>query len=54
VLGDYIYWTDWERNSVERAHKLTGADHRVLLVDTENLMSVETVSTKANPKWTNR
>ena len=53
VLGDYIYWTDWEQNSVERANKLTGKDNRVLLINNENLMSVETVNTKPNPNWTN-
>ena len=54
VLGDYIYWTDWERNSVERADKLTGKDSTVLLNNNENLMSVETVNTKPNPKWSNK
>ena len=24
LLGDFIYWTDWWPNVVERAHKLTG------------------------------
>ncbi|XP_058118481.1 low-density lipoprotein receptor-related protein 6 [Anopheles ziemanni] len=26
LLGDYLYWTDWQRRSIDRAHKLTGAD----------------------------
>lgn len=24
LLGDYIYWTDWQRRSIERAHKESG------------------------------
>jgi low density lipoprotein receptor-related protein 5/6 len=54
VLGDYIYWTDWERNTVERADKLTGQGSVVLLENNENLMSVETVNTRPNPKWSNK
>ena len=53
VLGDYIYWTDWEQNSVERANKFTGEDNRLLMINHENLMSVETVNTKPNASWTN-
>ena len=54
VLGDYIYWTDWEQNSVKRANKLTGEDNTILLTNNDNLMSVETVNTRPNPKWTNK
>lgn len=24
LMGDYIYWTDWQRRAIDRAHKLTG------------------------------
>ena len=24
LLGDHIYWTDWQRRSIERVNKLTG------------------------------
>lgn len=53
LLGDYVYWTDWEHNSVERAHKLTGKENQVIMQNQKDLMSVETVNTKPNPKWTN-
>ena len=26
LLGDYLYWTDWQRNSVYRANKESGGD----------------------------
>lgn len=32
LLGDYLYWTDWQHRSVERAHKVTGND-RIIIVD---------------------
>lgn len=24
LLGDYLYWTDWHRRSIDRVHKLSG------------------------------
>jgi low density lipoprotein receptor-related protein 5/6 len=54
VLGNYIYWTDWEQKSIERANKLTGKDNQMLAYDKDSfMMSVETVNTKPNPNWTN-
>lgn len=32
LFDNYIYWTDWQRRTVERAHKITGND-RVVVVD---------------------
>lgn len=32
LLGDYIYWTDWQRRSIDRANKVTGND-RIVVVD---------------------
>jgi low density lipoprotein receptor-related protein 5/6 len=32
LLGDYLYWTDWQRRTVDRAHKITGND-RIVVVD---------------------
>ena len=31
LLGDYIYWTDWQRRSIERVHKATAA--REIIID---------------------
>ena len=30
LLGDYVYWTDWQRRTVERAHKITGNERIVI------------------------
>jgi low density lipoprotein receptor-related protein 5/6 len=32
LFDNYIYWTDWQRRTVERAHKITGSD-RITVVD---------------------
>lgn len=24
LLGDYLYWTDWQTRSLSRVHKITG------------------------------
>lgn len=32
ILDDYLYWTDWQRRSIDRANKHTGKD-RVTIVD---------------------
>ncbi|KAG8452515.1 hypothetical protein GDO86_004341 [Hymenochirus boettgeri] len=31
LFEDYIYWTDWETKSINRAHKTTGADKSMLI-----------------------
>jgi low density lipoprotein receptor-related protein 5/6 len=30
LLGDHLYWTDWQRRGIDSAHKITGADRKVL------------------------
>ncbi|XP_055856668.1 low-density lipoprotein receptor-related protein 6 [Episyrphus balteatus] len=32
LLDDYLYWTDWQRRSIDRAHKITG-NNRITVVD---------------------
>ena len=41
ILGDYIYWTDWEESTLERAIKYTGEDRWVLVDHLDGLMSVQ-------------
>lgn len=31
LFEDYIYWTDWETKSINRAHKTTGANKSMLI-----------------------
>ena len=30
VMDDYLYWTDWNKKAILKAHKFTGADYTVL------------------------
>ena len=46
ILGDYLYWTDWQEHTVERARKISGEDRRVLISHLEGLMSLQAASTR--------
>ncbi|KAF7248253.1 Low-density lipoprotein receptor-related protein 6 [Varanus komodoensis] len=37
LLGDYIYWTDWQRRSIERVHKRT-AEREIIIDQLPDLM----------------
>ncbi len=54
ILGEYIYWTDWQEQTVERANKITGEDRRVLVGHLEDLMSVQASKTSPDLSVTNR
>lgn len=43
LLGDYLYWTDWQRRSIDRAHKLTGSDRNVIVDQFPDLMGLKVV-----------
>lgn len=30
LLGDFIYWTDWQMRSIERVHKVTAARETII------------------------
>ncbi|XP_044749919.1 low-density lipoprotein receptor-related protein 6 [Coccinella septempunctata] len=45
LLGDYLYWTDWERRAIDRAHKDLG--NREIIVDQlPNVMGLKVVNLK--------
>ncbi|XP_014248480.1 low-density lipoprotein receptor-related protein 6 isoform X2 [Cimex lectularius] len=53
LLGDYLYWTDWQRRSLDSGHKITGANRRIIL-DLANMMGLKAIGkmmkpTKYNP-----
>ena len=48
ILGDYLYWTDWQEHTVERAEKISGNDRRVLISHLEGLMSLQASATQPN------
>lgn len=40
LLGDFIYWTDWQRRSIERVHKRT-AEREVIIDQLPDLMGLK-------------
>ena len=40
VHGEFVYWTDWETRSIERAHKVDGSSRRVVAARLESLMDL--------------
>ncbi|XP_069480204.1 low-density lipoprotein receptor-related protein 5 isoform X1 [Ambystoma mexicanum] len=43
LLGDYIYWTDWQRRSIERVHKVT-ASREIIIDQLPDLMGLKAAS----------
>jgi len=42
--GDYVYWTDWHRRTVERVHKLTGKQRSVIVDQLPDVMGLAAVN----------
>lgn len=40
LLGDYIYWTDWQRRSIERVHKRS-LEREVIIDQLPDLMGIK-------------
>lgn len=40
LLGDYIYWTDWQRRSIERVHKRS-AEREFIIDQLPDLMGLK-------------
>lgn len=45
LLGEYVYWTDWQRRSIDRANKNTGADRTVVVDQFPDLMGLKVTRT---------
>uniref|UniRef100_A0A8D0BMN3 Low-density lipoprotein receptor-related protein n=1 Tax=Salvator merianae TaxID=96440 RepID=A0A8D0BMN3_SALMN len=43
LLGDFIYWTDWQRRSIERVHKRT-AEREIIIDQLPDLMGLKATS----------
>ena len=43
-LGNYIYWTDWQRRSVERVDKVTGVMREVIVDQLPDLMGLKAIN----------
>ncbi|ROT66465.1 Low-density lipoprotein receptor-related protein 4, partial [Penaeus vannamei] len=51
LLGDYIYWTDWDQMTIERANKSSGSNRQVIRTDIEGVMEVKAVSAGGQTGW---
>ncbi|KAG8222032.1 hypothetical protein J437_LFUL003952 [Ladona fulva] len=47
LLGDFLYWTDWQRRSIDRVHKLTGQQREVIVDQLPNVMGLKAISLAA-------
>lgn len=45
-LGDYLYWTDWQRRTIDRVNKNTGLDRKIIVRHLPNLMGVKALNLK--------
>ncbi|KAK3878186.1 hypothetical protein Pcinc_017158 [Petrolisthes cinctipes] len=43
LLGDHLYWTDWQRRSIERVNKHTGTERYVIVEQLPDLMGLKAV-----------
>lgn len=43
LMGDWLYWTDWQRRSIDRVHKLTGAGRETITDQMPNVMGLKAV-----------
>ena len=50
LFEDYMYWTDWNHKSVEKANRFTGANHTVLQHVTHRPMDVHIYHPLQQPK----
>lgn len=48
ILDDYVYWTDWQRRSVERVHKTTGQGREVIIDLLPDVMGLRAVSNRVH------
>ncbi|XP_066985718.1 low-density lipoprotein receptor-related protein 4 isoform X1 [Macrobrachium rosenbergii] len=51
LLEEHIYWTDWERTSIERADKDTGDNRKVIRSGIEAIMEIKAISNLVQGGW---
>ncbi|KAI1297176.1 Low-density lipoprotein receptor-related protein 6 [Halotydeus destructor] len=45
-LDDYVYWTDWQRRSIERLHKHNFTDRQLILDEVPDMMGLKAVDNR--------
>lgn len=53
LFEDYVYWTDWETKSINRAHKTTGTNKTLLISTLHRPMDLHVFHALRQPdgKW---
>lgn len=51
LLGDNLYWTDWQRRSIDQADKNTGNARRVVADQLPNVMGIKAVGVGQGKGW---
>lgn len=46
VVGNHIYWTDWQTQALHRADKLNGTDQMIIRDKLEGLMDIRSVQVR--------
>lgn len=44
LLGERLYWTDWQRRAVESVKKETGGDRKIIVDSLQDLMGLKAVN----------
>ncbi|XP_050708950.1 low-density lipoprotein receptor-related protein 4-like [Eriocheir sinensis] len=51
LLGDHIYWSNWEKTTIERADKTSGQNRKMVRSRIEGIMEVKAVEANSQPGW---
>ncbi|XP_041365332.1 low-density lipoprotein receptor-related protein 4-like [Gigantopelta aegis] len=51
VVGNYIYWTDWQAMAIHRANKNTGSEIKVIQENLPGIMDVHAVQIDTDAPW---
>ncbi|KAF7998627.1 hypothetical protein HCN44_011035 [Aphidius gifuensis] len=46
IMGDLLYWSDWQTKSIHQVNKYTGKDARVIVNKLDGIMDVRTINTQ--------
>ena len=51
-LGDFIYWTDWHRRSIDRINKHDASQHTLIIEELPDLMGLQAIHRHHSPDTT--
>ncbi|XP_025837382.1 low-density lipoprotein receptor-related protein 6 [Agrilus planipennis] len=43
LMGDFLYWTDWQRRAIDRVHKETGGGREIIIDQIANVMGLKAI-----------